>query len=226
MESKRYHLGSLAFGALIITIIRTLEGIVLYLRKKTENAQNPLTKCIFCMVSCCLKCCECIFNRINKNGFIFISIYGTPFCYSSYCALQLVLENLGKTFAMTGISRYTEQFGRFVISLLNTAIGLLIMKYNIYYINNLESYLFPCIIIFIISYIISALFMMVFDVAVQTIFLCFLVDEQVNNGIPKFATDGIKNIIGAAASISSKRSTMSTIGSSKDSGNIQTYAAI
>ena len=223
----RYHLGTLAFGALIITIIRMMQGFVQYIKKKTEKAQNPFTKCIFCIVTCCLKCCECIFNRINKNGFIFTSIYGTAFCYSSYQSLHLILENLGKTFLMTGISKYTEQFGRFIISLLNTGIALLVMKYNTYYYNNLGSYLFPSIIIFIVSYIISALFMMVFDVGVETIFLCFLIDETVNNGQPKFATDEMKQLVDQTASFSqrNKKSTTST-NDGTAGGNIQTYTQI
>ena len=64
------------------------------------------------------------------------------------------------------------------------------MKYQNYYANNLSSYLFPAIVIFVMTYIIAALFMMVFEVAVETIFLCFLVDEEVH-GEAKFANHGL-----------------------------------
>eukprot|EP01084_Bolivina_argentea_P135149 238207_1 len=73
----RYHLGSLAFGAMIITIIRIIRAIVTYFQNKTKNGgNNPLIKCIFCCIQCCLKCCQCIFDKINKEGFIFTTIYG------------------------------------------------------------------------------------------------------------------------------------------------------
>merc|ERR1719373_901169 len=89
-----------------------------------------------------------------------------------------------------GVSKYTELFGRVAIASLSTGFGVLVMKYNDYYSNNLSSFLFPAIVIFVMSYVVAALFMMVFEVAVETIFLCFLVDEEVH-GEAKFANHGL-----------------------------------
>ena len=71
----RFHVGSLAFGALLITLIRILRAIIKYIEKKTMAKSNGLLRCIFGCVECCLKCCECVFNRINKEGFIFTTMY-------------------------------------------------------------------------------------------------------------------------------------------------------
>eukprot|EP01084_Bolivina_argentea_P154687 269614_1 len=213
----RYHIGSLAFGALIVTLITILRGFFDYMFRKTLHAENPVSKCIRCMVSCCLHCFECILNRLNKNGFIFTSIFGTAFCYSSYCSLQLMVENANKIILITGISKYTHEFGRFVISLLNTGIALLVMKYNTYFENNLESCLFPCIIIFIITFIVSSLFMNVLNVGVQTIFLCFLVDESVN-GNAKYAPKEMKELIDTTERLYSNET--------NNKGNVQTYTDV
>ena len=80
-----------------------------------------------------------------------------------------------------------EIFGRLAIACLTTGICLLVMDKYPYYVDNLSSIVFPSIVIFILSYIIGSLFMMVFEVGVDTIFLCFLVDEKVH-GQPKFAS--------------------------------------
>lgn len=80
-----------------------------------------------------------------------------------------------------------EIFGRLAIACLTTGICLAVMYNYPYYVNNLSSEIFPSIAIFIISYLIGSLFMMVFEVGVDTIFLCFLVDEAVH-GTPKFAS--------------------------------------
>ena len=96
----RYHLGSLAFGAMILTIIRVIRAIVTYIQKKVEDkpgGKNPLIRCLFCCVQCCLKCCECIFNEINQIAFVFTTIYGTPFCYSGWTAFKLVTAKLGRS---------------------------------------------------------------------------------------------------------------------------------
>ena len=50
----RFHLGSLAFGALIITFVRILRATLKYIEKRTEAAENPLLKCLFCCAQCCL----------------------------------------------------------------------------------------------------------------------------------------------------------------------------
>ena len=183
----RFHMGSLAFGALIITLIRILRAIVTYIEAKTRKAQNPMTKCLFCCIQCCLKCFQCIFDRVSKEGFIFTSIYGTAYCYSSFQALKLLLHNIGRVTLVEGVSHYTELFGRMAISSLNTGFAVLIMYYLPYYETNISSFLFPAVIIFVISWMIASFFMMVLQVAVDSIFLCFLIDETVHDS-PRFAS--------------------------------------
>ena len=97
------------------------------------------------------------------------------------------MHNVGRTAMVDAVSKYSEIFGRIVIALLNTGLSIVIMKYVPYYEDNLSSYFLPSVIIFVISYIIAAMFMMVFEVAVEAIFLCYLVDEEVNNGNARFA---------------------------------------
>merc|ERR1712154_190139 len=183
----RFHMGSLALGALIITIIRIIRTIVTYIEAKTKGTQNPVTKCLFCCIQCCLKCCQCIFDRISKEGFIFTTVYGTAYCYSSFQALKLLTHNIGRAMLVEGVSHYTELFGRMAIASLNTGFAVFIMNYLPYYQENVSSFLFPAVIIFVISWMIASFFMMVLQVAVDTIFLCFLIDETVHDS-PKFAS--------------------------------------
>merc|ERR1712087_1069326 len=101
------------------------------------------------------------------------------------------------------------------ISSLSTAFAVLIMKYNDYYSNNLSSYLFPAIVVFVMSYVIAALFMMVFEVAVETIFLCFLVDEEVH-GEAKFANHGLTQMAKFAEKSSDRNTTKYGYGAATD----------
>jgi len=178
--------GSLAFGALLIVPVRLARWFLLYLQAKTKEVENPVSKCFFGMAQCCLKCCQCLLDTICKEGFVFTTIYGTNFCYSGLTALKLLWVNIGRAAMVQGISKYMEIFGRIGISALTTGLCLFVLYVNPYYKSHISSFIFPCVVIFILSYMIAALFMMVFEVAVDTIFLCFLVDEEVN-GQPKFA---------------------------------------
>lgn len=77
----RYHLGSLAFGSLIIAIIRFIMVIVAYIRYQLEtgsaNNENRITKCYKCLLECilcCLACFEKCFEFINKHAYIMVSV--------------------------------------------------------------------------------------------------------------------------------------------------------
>lgn len=183
----RYHLGSLSFGSLIVTIIRIMRAIFGYIRAVFvgescvgDQQRNCLCQCLLSCVECCLGGCECIFNKANKEGFIFTSVFGSAYCYSSYHALKLLLENVDRTLMVEGISHYTEFVGRLTISFINTAIAAFVLKYYPYFESNVSSILFPCAIVFVMSYIIAALFLMVIEVSVETLFLCYLLDDSVN----------------------------------------------
>eukprot|EP01084_Bolivina_argentea_P201127 343842_1 len=81
-----------------------------------------------------------------------------------------------------------------MITLGLTAISVVCMAYIEYYKNNLSSYLFPAVVIMIVCYLVSSLFMSVFEVAVETIYLSYLIDEKVHGGNPKFATGELSEI--------------------------------
>ncbi len=72
----RYHLGSLAFGSLLIAIVRFVMVIVSYIRHQMEtggNSNSKITRCYRCIldaVLCCLKCIESCIEFINRHAYI------------------------------------------------------------------------------------------------------------------------------------------------------------
>lgn len=50
-----YHLGTVAFGALIIAIIRFVRTVVTYLERKTKARQNRVQRAVYSCVLVCLK---------------------------------------------------------------------------------------------------------------------------------------------------------------------------
>lgn len=73
----RYHLGSLAFGSLILTIIIIIRFIFNYMKKKVEKggASNKFTKCLISCASCLLRCIgECIIF-LTKNAYIQVKFF-------------------------------------------------------------------------------------------------------------------------------------------------------
>jgi len=193
----RYHMGSLAVGAGLIAFFQYLRAALLYLEKtSTPENPNPIQKTISKALHCILCCLECIFDKLNKNGFVMCSIYGTPFCASSVASLRLLLGNILRAAAVHIASSFLEKVGKFLITCSTTAICIYII-----YIwdldEELSSIVWPALVIFLLAYIISAIYMMVLQVGVDTMFMCFLVDEKCNRGQNKmFASKALLKIVG------------------------------
>ena len=54
VRSLRYHVGSLAFGSLIITLCQLVRILLEYIDRKTKDSRTKLVKFIICCLRCCL----------------------------------------------------------------------------------------------------------------------------------------------------------------------------
>jgi solute carrier family 44 (choline transporter-like protein), member 2/4/5 len=71
----RYHLGSIAFGSLIVAIIRFMMAIVEYIKQKVDSSGvgdkvGRLYKCLLTCCQCCLECVARLVEFINKHAYI------------------------------------------------------------------------------------------------------------------------------------------------------------
>jgi hypothetical protein len=70
--SVRYHMGSLAFGSLILAIVMFVRFIFEYMKAKFEEGpgKNRLTQCLLAIASCCLRCIGQCVLFLTKNAYI------------------------------------------------------------------------------------------------------------------------------------------------------------
>ena len=87
-----FHLGTLAFGSLVIAIIRFIRTILEYVEKKLKAFNNDLTRCFLCLCKCCLWCLENFMRFINRNAYIMCAMKSTNFCVSSKDAFNFILR--------------------------------------------------------------------------------------------------------------------------------------
>jgi len=66
------------------------------------------------------------------------------------------------------------------------------------FMDDLYSPVVPALVVFLLSYTVANMFMLVFEVAIDTTLLCFLVDCEHNkdNANQMFASDGLQKIVG------------------------------
>lgn len=95
-----YHLGSIAFGALILCILVILQiifEVLHHFSKEKTVSTDPITNaCMDCCIKytrCCLACFERFIRFISHNAFIMMAITGDGFCTSAHQAFYLVMRS-------------------------------------------------------------------------------------------------------------------------------------
>jgi choline transporter-like protein 2/4/5 len=189
----RYHTGTAAFGSLIIAIILLIRAIVMYFQKKAEQMNKTLAGILFCCCQCCLWCFQKCMEFINKNAYIYTSMFGTPFCKSAREGFGLIVRNAARVGTLSYVSVLVVFVGRLFISSATAAASWVIMQHYIG--KELYSLAGPTVLILIIAYHVSDMFMQVFNMTASTILHCFVADEEMYESAEQYATGDLREYI-------------------------------
>jgi len=199
-----YHLGTVAFGSLIISIIRMIRTIVEYIEKKTKRwNNNDLAKCVICFCKCCLWCLEKFMRFINRNAYIMCAVKGTNFCKSAAAAFNLIMRNLVRVVVLDSVVDFLLFLGKLLITIVSGSVSYLVFAGYfpeiIGEIATLNYFYTPVACIVVGSYFIASSFFGVYGMAVDTLFLCFLEDLERNDGSverPYLMSTRLRKILG------------------------------
>ncbi|KAL0230562.1 hypothetical protein PCE1_004120 [Barthelona sp. PCE] len=176
MRAWHYNLGSVAFGALLVAILMLIRFILRIieeqLKKKKQQTAANVVKC----VNCCLKCVQKIIKYINKNAYIYIAIYGGSFINGCKEAVQLIVANVARAATLDFVADFLLVIGKVFISAITAAIAAFMFKTDVDY--TYKYWFILAGVVFVGTFAIASLILAVFDMAVDTIFLCFLVDSS------------------------------------------------
>jgi hypothetical protein len=192
----RYHLGSVAFGSLIVSIVQFIRAVLEYIDAKTKAAVegNVVAKITLCCCKCCFYCLEKCIRFINHQAYIMIAIKGQSFCAAAKEAFGLVTRNILRLGALNMIGSVYLHLGRLMITAGTTFISYTILSQVPFFNSKTVSPMIPCVAIGILAYSISTLFMQVFSMTADTLFLCIMADEEMN-GQARFASADIIRVL-------------------------------
>lgn len=202
-RSLRYHLGSLAFGSLLIAIVQMIRVFLEYLDHKLKGSGNAVAKFLLKCLKCCMWCLEKFLRFLNKNAYILIAIYGKNFCASAKDAFFLIMRNVVRVVVLDKVT----DFILFISKLLCvSAVGVASffffngdISYVSDYVPKLNYFFTPVILVVLGTYLIASCFFSVYSMAVDTLFLCFLEDLEMNDGTPEkpyYMSKGLMKIVG------------------------------
>ncbi|XP_026811384.1 CTL-like protein 2 [Rhopalosiphum maidis] len=206
-KTIRYHLGTVAYGSLIIAICNFIRAILEWVETKLKKYDNSFTRAIFT----CMRCFFWLLNKflrfVNRNAYIMCAMYGKNFCTSAKQAFDLLLRNVMRLVVLDKVTDFIFFVGKIVI--MGTTIAAFyfgfyeplepIRKFEFFNQPVLNYKWLPMVIIAASSWVISSTFFHVYSIAVDTLFLCFLEDSERNDGSadrPYFMSRKLMNILG------------------------------
>uniref|UniRef100_A0A7N8WYW7 Choline transporter-like protein n=1 Tax=Mastacembelus armatus TaxID=205130 RepID=A0A7N8WYW7_9TELE len=187
--------------------------ILEYIDHKTRSAQNAVARFILCCMKCCLWCLEKFIKFLNRNAYIMIAIYGKNFCVSAKNAFKLLMRNIIRVVVLDKVTDVLLFFGKLLVV---GGVGVLSFFFfsgriqlpgSNFQSGNLNYYWMPIIVVLFGSYLIAHGFFSVYNMCVDTLFLCFLEDLERNDGSaekPYFMSKNLMKILNKSNKVQKK----------------------
>lgn len=194
----RFSLGSLLFGAMVIAIIKIIRYLLSYFESKMKSLSESSSAASFVLkcVDCCLWCCEKCMKFLNRNAYIEIAIYGKSFCRSAMNAFAILLRNALRVAAINSIGDLVLLICKLIITAIGTVAAFFYFQYSeeisgalgadsnstLGSADNVQYESLQILVIAIFSYFLANMFIGVYEMMIDTIFICFAEDSERNDG--------------------------------------------
>ncbi|XP_064214649.1 choline transporter-like protein 2 isoform X4 [Tribolium castaneum] len=172
----RFHLGSIATGALLITIAAMIRILIDSLTSYS-GSDTWAWEIFRCMLLCIIRCLEEIVNYLTQKAYIMVAIHGKSFWTSGKRAVKLIWHNFLDTISVDWLNSAVEFSASALILFVTMLLGYAILsaQHMGFIIANL---LFGGALAASALYVYFSLL----STAVGTIFLCYCEDLLINDG--------------------------------------------
>ncbi|KAM6971976.1 choline transporter-like protein 1 [Aplochiton taeniatus] len=174
----RYHLGTVAKGSFIITLVKIPRLILTYVHNQLKGKENACARCMVKACICCLWCLEKCLTYLNQNAYTATAINNTDFCTSARDALAILIANALRVAAINTVGDFVLFLGKVLVVSFTAFVGVLSLNYQREY----TVWVLPLLIVSLFAFLVAHCFLSVFEMVVDVLFLCFAVDSQHNDG--------------------------------------------
>ncbi|XP_066514781.1 choline transporter-like protein 1 [Hoplias malabaricus] len=176
----RYHLGTVAKGAFIITLVEIPRLILTYIHNQLKGSENACARCMVKACVCCLWCLEKCLTYLNQNAYVATAINSTSFCTSARDAFIILVENALRVATINSVGDFVLFLGKVLIVSCTAFAGVLALNYQREY----TVWVLPLIIVCLFAFLVAHCFLSIFEMVVDVLFLCFAIDTKYNDGSP------------------------------------------
>ncbi|XP_036431643.1 choline transporter-like protein 1 isoform X2 [Colossoma macropomum] len=180
LRLMRYHLGTVAKGSFIITLVKIPRLILMYIYNQLKGKENACARCLLKACICCLWCLEKCLNYLNQNAYAATAINSTSFCTSARDAFVILVENALRVAAINTVGDFVLFLGKVLIVTCTAFAGVLALNYQ----RDYTEWVLPLIIVCLFAFLVAHCFLSIFEIVVDVLFLCFAIDTKYNDGTP------------------------------------------
>ncbi|XP_014054946.1 choline transporter-like protein 1 isoform X1 [Salmo salar] len=180
LRLMRYHLGTVAKGSFIITLVKIPRLFLMYVHNQLKGKENACARCMLKTCICCLWCLEKCLNYLNQNAYAATAINSTSFCTSARDAFVILVENALRVAAINAVGDFVLFLGKILIVTSTAFAGVLLLNYQ----RDYAEWVLPLIIVCLFAFLVAHCFLSIFEIVVDVLFLCFAIDTKYNDGTP------------------------------------------
>jgi len=126
-----------------------------------------------------MDCFHRFMKFLNENAYIQVALTGESFCTSAMAAFVLALKNMSTFVIMNGIGSLIFFLGKMTISIVNTAIGYLLITHVESFKEDIDNPIPILAIIFLISLMMASVFMNLYDSTSLAVLQCLYADVDI-----------------------------------------------
>ena len=156
--------------------------------------QNACYECLVNCIRCCLECIKRVMEFLNKNAYIQIAITGKNFCGASADAVALIVSNPLRYSIVGAVGTILALVGKLLIASLTTFLFYIFITFVASVKESIQEPIYLLILVFITSFAVALIFMAVFEIAIDALLGCFLIDER-SNSKAVYAPDGLADLM-------------------------------
>jgi len=197
-----FHLGSLAFGSLLIAILRYVRLILSVLEKESKAEGNVVMACIAKILICCITCFKKFVEMINKNAYIDICITSNSFCAAASDVMQFFVGHPAEIVILNGACLVFSFAGMAFISGTTSVCTYMLCTTQPRWTdesspNHVASPGFVALVAGLGALFVAHAFMQIFDHTADTLLYTYCWNKsKAHNTVEKYAPDSLARLAG------------------------------
>nr|XP_033772189.1 choline transporter-like protein 3 isoform X2 [Geotrypetes seraphini] len=173
-----YHQGSVIKGSFILLLTRIPRIIFMYLNNLLKAKENGCTRYMSKCCCCCFWFLEKYLCYLTQNAYIATVINGTSFCTSAKEAFHISSRNSRNVTSLNCFGDFLIFLGMVFVVCFTVFGGLMAFNYH----RELHVWVVPLLLVAFFAYIVAHGFLSVFEMVINTLFLCYAIDTETNDG--------------------------------------------